>query len=157
MSCTCACIAVFLKCAHACNWRDTNDVAHARVCTYSWRKVREVSDSGHPTKMLARRCLFANLLLSFHFYVKVSSVCVARLHSGDVFVNEGGAIATCAEYGATCALGSELDGGAEGDGIQCGCDVSEVLVPCPACRCNTIHPVFNGTSCKPLRAHVIMG
>jgi hypothetical protein len=82
--------------------------------------------------------------------VKVSSVCVARLHSGDVFVNEGGGIAACAEYGAICALGDELGGAgaAEGDGLQCACDVSEILVPCPACKCNILYPLFNGTSCK---------
>lgn len=103
-----------------------------------------------PKKMLTRSYLFLGLLWSFLLYAKATSVCVARLHSGDVFVNEGGAIATCAEYGATCALGSELDGegGADSDGLQCGCDVSEVLVPCPACKCSTIYPVFNGTSCK---------
>lgn len=100
--------------------------------------------------MLARSWLFSGLLLSLSIYVKATSVCVARLHSGDVFVNEGGAIATCAYYSATCASGDELDGtdGAGGDELQCGCDVSEILVPCPACKCNTIYPVFNGTSCK---------
>ncbi len=127
-----------------------DDIAHAHKRTYTWRKVREVSDSGHATMMLARSCLFLSLLLFLRFYVKATSVCVARLPSGDVFVNEGGAIARCAEYGATCALGSELygTGGADGGTLQCDCNVSEVLVPCPACRCNTIYPVFNGTSCK---------
>lgn len=101
--------------------------------------------------MLVRSCLFLGLLSALLIYVEATSVCVARLHFGDVFVNEGGAIATCAEYGATCALGEELDGtpgDAEGEGLQCACDVSEILVPCPACRCNTIYPLFNGTSCK---------
>ena len=115
---------------------------------YTWRKVSYLPIG--PKKMLGRSCLFLGLLSALLLYVEATSVCVARLHSGDVFVNEGGAIATCAEYGATCALGEELDGtgDAEEKGLQCACDVSEILVPCPVCKCNTICPLFNGTSCK---------
>ena len=74
-------------------------------------------------------------------------MCVARLKFGDEFVNEGGAIAVCAEFGASCAAGSAFTGPGARD-LQCSCAVDEASRPCPACKCSTAHPVFNGSKCK---------
>ena len=74
-----------------------------------------------------------------------TSLCVARLYTGDEFVNEGGAISSCSEYGASCTAGFSLVAG-EG---RCDCDVNEAPRPCPACKCNSIYPIFNGTRCEP--------
>ena len=88
--------------------------------------------------------LLLTILSSIFFCVTGTSLCVVRHYSGDEFVNEGGATFSCSVYGASCAAGSSLVAG-EG---RCGCDINEAPRPCPACKCNSIYPVFNGTQCK---------
>lgn len=92
----------------------------------------------------SRGWLMLAILSSIHLCVTGTSLCVARHHSGDEFVNEGGAISSCSVYGASCAIESSLIDGEE----RCSCDINEAPRPCPACKCNSIYPVFNGTQCK---------
>ena len=93
-------------------------------------------------KKLPHSYVLLVLLLSLHSCVNGASLCVARLQLGDEFVNEGGATAVCAEFGASCATRAR--------NLQCGCDINEPTRPCSACKCSTTHPIFNGTKCKLL-------
>ena len=76
-----------------------------------------------------------------------SSLCVSRSHFGDEFVNVDGSLASCADRGASCAAGTSLGGVVARVSQRCNCEVNDEL-PCPACKCNYVRPLFNGTMCK---------
>ena len=75
-------------------------------------------------------------------------LCVVRLFSGDEFFNDEGP-AACAAYDALCHDdGTNLAAGGDISGVlSCSCEIDQSL-QCPACKCNPLHPVFNGSTCK---------
>ena len=89
------------------------------------------------------------LLLCLHFVAsdgEPDPLCVVRLFSGDEFFNDEGP-AACAAYDARCHDdGANLAAG-QSAGLSCNCQLDATLM-CPACKCNPLHPLFNGTMCK---------
>ena len=88
------------------------------------------------------------VLMSLHHTASEDALCVARLFSGDEFFNDEGP-AACAAYDALCYDdGTNLAAAGDISGeLSCSCELDQSL-QCPACKCNPLHPVFNGSTCK---------